>query len=81
MPEQERDEMTSALAHEDGIDILYTTLLKTNIEEAKASVEMDRVQILKLIEAGPGFHALNTVVNKLLRKWVNDGILDMVERR
>jgi tetratricopeptide (TPR) repeat protein len=82
MPAKERDKMTTALTEvTDGIDVLYDTLLRTNIEEAKASVELDRQRILELVRTGPGFNTLNNAVNDLLRQWVNKGILEGVSRR
>lgn len=64
-----------------GIRALYDALANTNVWEANASVDSDRMTILHLIEAGPGFEKLNHRVNDLLRSWVREVIGEVLEGR
>ncbi len=67
--------MAESLAVENGYGILLKMLGSTKIQNASASVELDKINILKLVENGPGFQKLNNEVNELLRNWMKEGIL------
>jgi tetratricopeptide (TPR) repeat protein len=65
---------------EDIVGELYKALDKTKIEDAKASVEQDRLAILDKVQSGPGYKVLNHRVNNFLRSWLADTILEAVEQ-
>ncbi|CAB9511907.1 Kinesin light chain [Seminavis robusta] len=73
----EQDVITSG----GGINALYETLGNTKVENAKASVESDRLAILSRVDSGVGFHELNNQVNDLLRGWMLHVLLQLVETR
>lgn len=50
----------------DRADALFSVLAKTQVENAKASVETDRTMILDMIASSCGYHVLNTKVNEIL---------------
>lgn len=52
-----------------GISNLWRRLVDLDVEKAASSVPQDREQILKLIDDGPGFEAVNCAVSKYLRIW------------
>jgi tetratricopeptide (TPR) repeat protein len=82
MPREEKKMFVNAIeTSSDGINTLYQSLAKTKVENAKASEEEDRTRILKLIDDGPGFDALNAAVNECLRRWVKQIIVLEVTRR
>jgi hypothetical protein len=54
-------------------------LSNARVQDAQASVEKDRIAILERVEASPGFAILNNRVNELLREWIRNAILDMME--
>jgi len=82
MPRAQKKEMEQALigAEAKGINALYEALAGTKVQDAEASVEDDRVRILKMIEEGPGYTDLNNRVNELLRGWIAASIHSVVER-
>jgi hypothetical protein len=72
MPPGESDHMTLQLfgsTAEYGIDSLYKALNNIDLEKAKASVEQDRLRILKLISETMGFQTVNMLVRDRLRSW------------
>jgi len=79
MPPKERIKMAESLATQDGYEILLKALGGTSIQNASASREEDKVNILKLVENGPGFQKLNNDINDLLRDWIKEGILLAVD--
>ncbi|GFH56839.1 hypothetical protein CTEN210_13315 [Chaetoceros tenuissimus] len=82
MPPDEKKAFLNAMENSsEGIDQLYSFLAKTRVENAQASVEEDRVRILKLIEEGPGYDTLNHAVNDCLRDWLKQVIVIEVESR
>lgn len=80
LPEREKIDMLDALndGGDRGINLLYETLGRTKIESAEASEAADRDRILKIVEDGPGFEKLNNEVNRLLRDWVKNSMLEAV---
>lgn len=56
---------------------IYEVLGNTKIEDAQASIEKDKENILKLVEQGGGCEALNNAVNDLLRNWIRNVLLDV----
>ena len=79
MPPREKVDMIKAIIGDvhAGIDQLYTMLANTKIENANASVEDDKTNILKVVNDGHSYKALNLRVNELLRAWVRDTIADV----
>jgi len=70
MPPDEKEAFGKAL--EDGtgeLEDVYNVLWSVSVESAEASVEEDKINILTLIENGPGFHAINTGVSKRIMTW------------
>lgn len=70
-----------------GLDDLFAALASTKVENAQASRELDKQNILKLIEesnvehgdsVGMGSFKVNADVNALLRTWIRDTVLDAV---
>ncbi|CAB9505254.1 Kinesin light chain [Seminavis robusta] len=76
MPKQEEDRMTHELVgvQGKGINELYAVLQKTMIQNAKATVEQDRLKILQMVECNDGFHFVNKQVTQHIRFWIR-GIL------
>lgn len=69
MPPREAANLRSALLYGD-LEEVWNLLASLNVAEAQASVEQDRENILKLIQDGPGFFKLNTVVAEHLQSWI-----------
>ncbi len=59
-----------------GLDELFDALANTNVENAEASSQIDKDNILKLVNDGPGVDGLNVEINHLLRTWVRDTVFD-----
>jgi len=82
MPPKEKRSLLNAVKKgrnaegKDGMDDLFDTLANTKVELANASRPQDKVNILKLVDEGPGYNGLNLVINQLMRKWVLDTIID-----
>jgi tetratricopeptide (TPR) repeat protein len=57
---------------------IFNALAGTMIQNAKASVEEDRKNILRLVQEGCGVDKLNARVNKLLREWLNQNLVEFV---
>ena len=62
------------------INTLFDVLAKTNIENAEASMEEDKINILALVEKEIGFVEFNNLVNNLLRVWVVGLLMNLVHR-
>lgn len=62
-----------------GVDSLYTALSKTKVQNAHASVESDRRNILSMVKNNPGYAALNQRVNELLREWMRIVIVEIFQ--
>lgn len=86
MPPQEKQSMSKTIGMQGssqgsrGIDQLYQAFGRTKVENAVASQEEDRTNILAMVEKGPGFKPLNLRVNDLLRQWVKDAVLSVMIR-
>lgn len=84
MPKEQRNLLEQDLIAETGeegdINVLYKALGSTSVENAQASVEQDRVQILQMIESTVGHTPLNHRVNELLRAWAENVVLEQVEK-
>eukprot|EP00555_Chaetoceros_dichaeta_P001037 CAMPEP_0198277180 /NCGR_PEP_ID=MMETSP1447-20131203/65711_1 /TAXON_ID=420782 /ORGANISM="Chaetoceros dichaeta, Strain CCMP1751" /LENGTH=373 /DNA_ID=CAMNT_0043972181 /DNA_START=17 /DNA_END=1134 /DNA_ORIENTATION=- len=76
MPPREKKALLAALSDYDAI---VKVLCSTNIENAKASRDIDKTNIMELVSTGMGTAALNNSVNKLLRTWIQGMILATVE--
>lgn len=63
------------------MDRLYEVLANTKVQNAKASVDSDRIAILDIVKQHPGYSALNARVNELLRGWVRQEITTIVLKR
>ena len=79
MPPREETDMMNAIG--DTINELFKVLAATRIENAEASVEDDRLKILKLVEDNVGFFELNQAVNGMIRKWVMDTLEARAEKQ
>jgi len=84
MPPKERESLIKAITEptrqdgKNGIDELFTALAKTKVENADASRQTDKDNILRLVEDGPGCYKLNMEVNHLMREWVRETVFDAV---
>jgi tetratricopeptide (TPR) repeat protein len=80
MPRKEREELKRAvLSDPKAFERIFTALASTKIEEAEASVEQDRINILGIVEAGGGTASLNIAVNKCIREWIFSNLKDFVK--
>lgn len=70
MPPSEAMDLRAELMHGRGIGAVWNTLSKLNVECAQASVSRDRELILEMIQQGPGYHRLNTVIGEHLKEWI-----------
>ena len=69
-------------ATQDGdIDALYHVLANIQVQNARASMDQDRVTILQMIEDSIGYANLNAYVNELLRAWVRRVILEEISEK
>jgi len=60
----------------DQIEKLFRALSSTDVENANASHESDRVNILEIIKKGTGYDKVSITINDLIRKWVLQLIKD-----
>ncbi|CAB9530832.1 Kinesin light chain [Seminavis robusta] len=85
MPPKEKHSLEQdVISSGGGINALYETLGNTKVENAKASVESDRMAILRKVRGDEGFTAysvLNNQVNDLLRGWMHGVLTQLVETR
>jgi len=74
MPSRERkdflDGVVNMTADFEHITKLFGVLSSTDIENAKASYESDRTDILNVVKAKTGYGKFNATINNLIRKWV-----------
>ncbi|CAB9501139.1 Kinesin light chain [Seminavis robusta] len=84
MPPKEKgtlEEVVDDKGGEFALTTLYGTLSNTKVEEAKASVESDRLAILHQLESTVGYSVLNNQVNELLRGWMKEVLFHLVKTR
>ncbi|CAB9524044.1 Kinesin light chain [Seminavis robusta] len=67
--------------HQEGLQSLYKALGQTQIENALASIERDRVVILELVAKQCGFKVMNQKVNELLRSWIRHTVCRLSQSR
>eukprot|EP00931_Biecheleriopsis_adriatica_P099907 TRINITY_DN7474_c0_g1_i1.p1 TRINITY_DN7474_c0_g1~~TRINITY_DN7474_c0_g1_i1.p1 ORF type:complete len:644 (+),score=116.58 TRINITY_DN7474_c0_g1_i1:50-1981(+) len=67
-PEQE-DEFANTL-QTSGLQGVWNAIAACRVQSAKATIESDRRNILRLVESGPGCSALNLIVTSHLHKWL-----------
>lgn len=79
MPPREQEKMKKSIS-DGGVDRLYEILGKTKVQNANASHEMDKINILQMVESGPGYHFLNARVDDLLRGWVREAIVREIQK-
>jgi hypothetical protein len=81
MPRKEREDFKRTVLNKgwESLEEMFKTLSGVHIENAKASVEEDRDNILKVVEAGIGVDSLNTRVNDLFREWFFKQLKDFVK--
>jgi len=76
MPQEQSDSMLATLLKADfgatALDEIFKALAAVKVEDALASVEADRTNILGLIESGPGCASIDKRVSEFLRDWVFD---------
>lgn len=82
MPPKEKESLLESItthagaSGRNGIDELFDALANTQVELAEASRETDKVNILKLVKQGPGYHTFNVEINQLMRKWIKDTVIE-----
>jgi len=81
MPPREMDDFREALLEKTGVDRVWRACAGVKVEEAQASVPVDRDRILSLIEEGPGFEALNSLIVKRLQEWMVDSSEGYLKQR
>ncbi|CAB9523546.1 Kinesin light chain [Seminavis robusta] len=86
MPPEEKEGLEQTMFSSDldfagDVDMLYDVLAKTKVQQADASVEEDRVRVLRLVEDNPGYRALNDQVINSLRSWVRSVIEDLIQKK
>ena len=59
----------------------FYVLSSTNVKTAKASVEPDRTDILKLVQSKSGYDKFNIAIDSLIRQWVIRFIEDTAPSR
>jgi len=85
MPASEKKSLVDAVLRptndegKNGLDDLLAALANTKVELAKASVPEDKENILRLVEKGPGYYALNVEINQLMRAWVRNTVVEAVK--
>jgi len=82
MPSGEKKRFIEGLTNDDGkdqVDTLFSTLAKTDVKKAEASVESDRTNILQIVEKGVGYVSFNMAVSGLLREWATGVVIGAVE--
>jgi len=70
MPSKEREDFLDGVSDENHIDNLFGVLSATNVENAEASYESDRTDILHIVKTKTGYAKFNITINTLIRKWV-----------
>jgi len=86
MPPREQKSLVAAVLKpadthgRSGLDDLFTALASTKVEDAEASQLQDKLNILKLVEEGPGCLTLDMEINRLLSEWIRDTVLHAVEK-
>ena len=73
MPQEEKVAMVASLVENDDIRKLFA-----RIEDAEASYEEDKINILKLVENEIGFSQWNNKVNVLVWEWIMKPLLSVV---
>lgn len=81
MPPREMDDFRTALLEPTGVDRVWRACAGVKVEEAQASVPVDRDNILSMIKEGPGFDALNSLIVKLLQEWMVDSSEGYLKQR
>lgn len=82
MPPRDEDSLIQAVMKpadgggRNGLDDLFDVLANTKVESAEATSRLDKENILRLVEEGPGAHELNLEINNLLRTWIRDTVVD-----
>lgn len=69
MPPSQTLDLQHALHLDSGLEDVWASLARVNIEHAKASVPEDEENILNLIRSGPGFKELNITVSQRMKTW------------
>ena len=69
MPPKEEEQWTLSLMHGDGFDQIYKTLREASISSARASVQADEENILRLVDSGQGRKLFDANVKKHLQSW------------
>lgn len=82
MPPQEvADFAATLLAPDTDFDVIWETLASVEVENAVASVAVDRDQILELIRSdeGPGTAVINLQIVKFVQKWFADSVWQQLQ--
>jgi tetratricopeptide (TPR) repeat protein len=84
MPSREREDFIDGLVEMTSgghIDKLFGVLSSTNVENAKASYESDRTNILNIVKSKTGYGKFNVTISTLIRKWVLQLIEDAAQSK
>lgn len=82
MPPDEKASLMNAVLRptdnsgKSGLDDLFNALALTKVQDAQATSQQDKLNILKLIEDGPGFEKFNAEINRFLRSWIENTVLE-----
>ena len=83
MPKREEEDFKNSIYNSrSGVKInneIYSSLADTNIEDAEASVDNDRTNIMKIVNEGCGTVELDKRVNTLLRNWINTNLIEFTD--
>jgi len=82
MPSDEKERFVEGLRsgdYEDQMNALFSTLAKTDVTKANASVESDRTEILEIVKKGVGYANFNMAVSGLLKEWAVGVVVAAVE--
>jgi len=84
MPAREKKAMVDALNDDDynqAVDTLSKVLVATKVENAEATMETDRKNILEMVKSHySGYDAFNNEVNELVRKWMKESLTEAIDR-
>merc|ERR1712232_1183325 len=81
MPPEEADDLRSTLVEgKKGLDEVWKALMNIDMENAEASIEDDKINILKIIKGGVGFEEFNSIVSERLRTWMVSSLKELTAK-
>jgi len=78
-PSESSDFLTSLKEGCQGLDALWNALEQLDVRRAEASIPSDREQILRQIESGPGFAAVNHQLRTKLHSWFVEVAMEEIQ--